>query len=49
MLYGEFGPPDDATEKEKRAWLAWKNAPDDKKEEMLKQLEDVMKEVGRDV
>ena len=28
VLYGEFGPPDDASDAEKEAWKVWKEAVD---------------------
>lgn len=53
-LYGEFGPPEDASKKEKYAWKAWKNAianeeSQDEIDQLRKELEKVMKEVGREM
>lgn len=54
VLYGEFGPPGDASEEEKDAWEAWREAVDQNRPQseidaLREALEKVMKEVGRDV
>jgi hypothetical protein len=52
VLYGEFGPPEDASDEEKAAWRAWKEAVDQRRPQeeidvLREALEKVMEKVGR--
>ena len=52
VLYSEFGPPEGASDEEKAAWKAWKQAVDQNRSQdqidvLRGALERVMKRVGR--